>query len=43
MVQQYILRFEVSVHHHVSVAVVYTRDNLLEQPTSLFVLYLHTT
>ena len=39
-VQEDVLRLEVSVHHHVSVAVVHRRDDLLKQPPALLLLQL---
>lgn len=42
-VQKDILRLQVSVNHHVSVAVVHSRDNLLEKTTSFRVLHLKDT
>lgn len=39
-IQQDILRLEVSVDYHVSVAVVYSRNNLLEKTASFCVLHL---
>lgn len=39
-IEQHIFRLEVSVHHHVPVAVVYCRNNLLEQPTTLLFIQL---
>lgn len=39
-IQQDILRLQVSVDYHVSVAVVYSRNNLLEKTASFCVLHL---
>ena len=39
-VQQDVLRFQVPVNYHVSVAVIHPRDNLLEEPPGLCVLHL---
>lgn len=40
-IQQYIFRLEVSVHHHVSVAVINRWDDLLEKTSGLRFLHLH--
>lgn len=39
-IKQHIFRLEVSVHHHVPVAVVYCWNNLLKQPTTLLFIQL---
>lgn len=42
-IQEDVLGFEVSVDHHVPVAVVYSWDNLLEKTASFCVLHLKDT